>query len=190
LKVLGTQTNIVTCRLFSTAPKGSTSTVKATDGIPDDLLKQELHHVEEIADYAAEMERVKLINKNELDAATEAEAKKIFAVEAPDGTSDELLQVEMHEVEEIIDFAAAHEDVEMIKKKHEVEAAAQAEARKIFAVEAPDGTSDELMQVEMHEVEEIIDYAADHEDVAKIKKRRENEEAVRKEQARDPEHDW
>jgi hypothetical protein len=59
-----------------------------------------------------------------------------------------------------------------------------------FAVDAPDGTSDAQLREGLKEVDQIIDYAAEHEDTKKINKRHELENAVKKERARDPEHDW
>jgi hypothetical protein len=43
---------------------------------------------------------------------------------------------------------------------------------------------------DIKQVEEIIDYAASHEDKDKINYEHKMEDAVRKERARDPEHDW
>jgi hypothetical protein len=59
-----------------------------------------------------------------------------------------------------------------------------------FAVDAPDGTSDAQLRDGLKEVNQIIDYAAEHEDINKMNKRHEFEDAVKKERARDPEHDW
>ena len=59
-----------------------------------------------------------------------------------------------------------------------------------YAVDAPDGTSDGQFLDGIEEANEIIDYAAKHEDTAKIRKQHEWEDAVQKERARDPEHDW
>jgi hypothetical protein len=112
--------------------------------------------------------------------------KQTFAVDAPDGTSDALLKEELHEVENIIDFAAAHEDADAVNKLH----AALEDAKKIIGVEAPDGTSDALLKGEEKEVEEIINFAATHEDKDKINKIHELMDAVKKERVRDPEHDW
>lgn len=60
----------------------------------------------------------------------------------------------------------------------------------IFQVDAPDGTSDAQLRAGIKEVDRIINFAAAHEDVKKVKKHHELEDAVRKERARDPEHDW
>jgi len=86
--------------------------------------------------------------------------KTAFAVDSPDGDSDALRDVELHEVEDIVDFAASHEDVDAVNKLHHD----QDEAKKIFAVDSPSGDSDALLSEEIHEVDDIIDYAASHED--------------------------
>lgn len=85
--------------------------------------------------------------------STAIPTKNAFAVEAPDGTSDDLIDVEMHQVEDIIDHASKFEDVEAVRKLH----AQQDAAKKIFAVEAPDGSPDDLFKAELHEVEEIVE---------------------------------
>lgn len=56
------------------------------------------------------------------------DARKIVAVEAPDGTSDAMMQEEMKQVANIIDEAALHEDREEIAAQH-----------KVYAVDSPDG---------------------------------------------------
>jgi hypothetical protein len=64
------------------------------------------------------------------------------------------------------------------------------QAQGTFAVDAPDGTSDAQLRDGLKEVNQIIDYAAEHEDVNKINKLHGLQDAVKKERARDPEHDW
>jgi hypothetical protein len=59
-----------------------------------------------------------------------------------------------------------------------------------FAVDGPDGTTDAQEREGLQEVSKIIDYAATHEDVQKMNKKHEFQEGVKKERARDPEHDW
>jgi hypothetical protein len=63
-------------------------------------------------------------------------------------------------------------------------------ARKVFAVDAPDGVSDGYTQEELAEIENIIKGAALHEDPKKIEKQHKIEDEIRKDRARDPEHDW
>ena len=48
-------------------------------------------------------------------------AAQSFAVDAPDGESDDIHDAEVHEVEEIIDFAAEHEDKEQVIRRHDME---------------------------------------------------------------------
>jgi len=64
------------------------------------------------------------------------------------------------------------------------------DARRIYAVDAPDGESDDIVKETLEEVNHIIEDAAKIEDVAKIKKQHQMETEVKKFHARDPEHDW
>jgi hypothetical protein len=83
-----------------------------------------------------------------------------FAVDAPDGTSEDCLVVERSQVDMIVEHAARYEDPDYVNKLHEQ----QQEAAKIFAVDAPDGESEDIHLEDLHAVEEVIDYAAEHED--------------------------
>jgi hypothetical protein len=79
---------------------------------------------------------------------------------------------------------------ENMSRQIEVLKASLKSARSGYAVDAPDGVSDFEINEGVQEAASIIDYAAKHEDKEAISKRREQEKAVRMEQARDPEHDW
>lgn len=103
-------------------------------------------------------------------------ATKNFAVDAPDGSSDDWLDAEQHQVEDIIDHAAKFEDMDFVKDLHE----RQQDAARTFAVDAPDGEADDIHQEDLHAVEEVIDYAAEHEDKEEVLRTHELEEAVRK----------
>lgn len=84
-----------------------------------------------------------------------------FAVEAPDGISDDIQEMELRHVEDIIEFAAIHEDISFVQKLHRE----QEDAAKTFAVDAPDGTSDELMQRDVYSVENVIRQDAQNENL-------------------------
>lgn len=88
----------------------------------------------------------------------------IFAVDAPNGEHD-LEDVEEHAkaVEEIIEFAASHENPDEINALHETG------KPEFYAVDAPNGEHD-LEDVEEHKkgVEEIIEFAATHENADEI----------------------
>jgi hypothetical protein len=107
------------------------------------------------------------------------EAKKTYAVDAPDGETDGSLKEEMEEVAHIIeDSAKIHlappEDL-------------------YYAVDAPDGEVDGHLQEEIEEVNRLIDDAAEMERGElreKILRRHRADAAIRKDRARDPEHDW
>ena len=88
-------------------------------------------------------------------------------------------------------FAKAALQKEQISSSLEsMKAILLAQKTKTYAVDAPDGTSDGSIREGIQEVNEIIDYAAKHEDTEKIRKQHEYEDAVKKDRARDPEHDW
>lgn len=100
---------------------------------------------------------------------------KNFAVEAPDGTSEALMDAELHEVEEIIDHASEFEDPTFVEELHDK----QRDAARTFAVDAPDGEADVIHQEDLHAVEDVIDHAAHHEDREKVIRAHELEDAVR-----------
>lgn len=81
------------------------------------------------------------------------DAKKTFAVDAPDGDSDGHLKEEMLEVKQIIEETARVENSDDFR-----------DAQKTFAVDAPDGDSDGHVKEELAEVRHIIDDAAVLED--------------------------
>lgn len=62
------------------------------------------------------------------------------------------------------------------------------DARKTYAVDAPDGYDDGETKAGMEEANHIIDDVAKNKD--KINKQHVMEDAVKKERARDAEHDW
>lgn len=64
------------------------------------------------------------------------------------------------------------------------------QAKSTFAVDAPDGLPDARTKEEMAEIDHIIQDAAEHEDKDKIEYQHKMDNAVRKDHARDPEHDW
>lgn len=61
---------------------------------------------------------------------------------------------------------------------------------KFIAVDAPDGETDGHIEEEMEEVKHIIDDASKYEDKEAIEHLHKLQDAVHKERARDPEHDW
>lgn len=93
-----------------------------------------------------------------------------FAVEAPDGASYAMMN---------LDTAVVHHIIDLAHDKDVVEPDAQ-EATKIFAVEAPDGRLDVECDENLHEVDKKIEFAAAHEDRAEIILRHEEENELRK----------
>jgi hypothetical protein len=63
------------------------------------------------------------------------------------------------------------------------------EAQNNYAVDGPDGTADGQIEDDLVEIDKIIDYAVELEDVDVINKH-EIEDAVKKDKARDHEHEW
>lgn len=84
---------------------------------------------------------------------------KTFAVDAPDGSSEALMDAEVHQVEDIISHAADFEDRAFVELLHKD----QQDAAKIFAVDAPDGEADDIHEKDLHVVEQVIDHAYKHE---------------------------
>ena len=106
--------------------------------------------------------------------AQQEDAARVFAVDSPDGLADWAEQQEgMVEVDHLIKEAAAMENKEFVGRLH----AQQAGAARIYAVDSPDGTPDDAVEDDLHCVEEIIDFAATHEDKEEIlRMHKENEE--------------
>ena len=92
-------------------------TIQWTDSSEIDcLFDQSQQHRDDIA---AELDKMKRLM---------IDARKIYAVEAPDGTSDGMIQEEMNQVSHIIDEAALHEDKDEILAQ-----------QRTYAVDSPDG---------------------------------------------------
>jgi hypothetical protein len=119
----------------------------------------------------------------QLQQTRQALASKVFAVDAPDGTSDARIKEEMAEIQHIIDDAAVHEDAADIVLQRTLNA-------RVFAVDAPDGIADGGVKEEMAEVQHMIEDAANLEDPRSIRYQHDAQRAIHKDRARDPEHDW
>ena len=159
--------------------------VDAPDGETDWHLKEEMSEVNHLIEDAAKLEDTDAV-KREHQMAEELR-KKIYAVDAPDGETDGHINEEMEEITHIIDDAAVLEDTDAVKREHQM---AEELNKKIFAVDAPDGETDGHINEEMEEITHIIDDAAVLEDKQAIIRKHALETAVRKEHAKDPEHDW
>jgi hypothetical protein len=142
--------------------------------ILEDMLEKNLHNIDE-----EEVEELRQLIKT---------APKTFAVDAPDGETDGHWGEEMKEVNAILEDVAAHKDE--IKARLSKLKEMMKENQKIFAVDSPDGEDDGHLKEELEEINHIIEDAAEHEDKEKIEYQHKMEDAVRKERARDPEHDW
>jgi len=127
-----------------------------------------------------------MIEKTDMLKASMEELKltKLAAVER---ASSGVKWIEAAEIDRLFDQTA--------RQKEEITAglaelkAKMAEARKTYAVDAPDGYPDGYFKEEMAEINHIIDDAAVLEDKDKINYQHKMDEKIRKERARDPEHD-
>jgi hypothetical protein len=109
--------------------------------------------------------------------------RRVYAVDAPDGESDGRVQEEMMEIRNIVDDAARFENAQEILRDRESSA-------RVFAVDAPDGQPDGCVHEELAEIKHMIDDASALEDVKAIQYQHAAQEQIRKDRARDPEHDW
>ncbi|CAB9507372.1 expressed unknown protein [Seminavis robusta] len=128
-------------------------------------------------------------NLNKADKNRQALKRLVpMAVDATDGETDGHVQDELREIQVLLEeVAVSKEEIkERLAKLH----VQMEEAQKIFAVDSPDGEVDGHIEEEMEEIKHIIDDAAEHEDKDKIEYQHKMEDAVRKDRARDPEHDW
>ena len=116
--------------------------------------------------------------------------KQTFAVDAPDGDPDWHLKEELIEVSHLIDDAANLEDRDKIELRHLKQKQHAKLDKKTFAVDSPDGETEWHLREEAREVDHIIGDAAEVENRSEIDKRHLYEQAIKKDRARDPEHDW
>jgi hypothetical protein len=92
--------------------------------------------------------------------------------------------------EEMAELNALYHRIDALESELEQIKAAVKDARRIFAVDGPDGEPDDLLGEEMEQVRHIVEEAAKVEDAEQIRKKHEMEREVKKARARDPEHDW
>lgn len=172
--------------------------VDGPDGDPDGHYQEELKEVQHM-----------IASTLSQDAAEIYESRKFAAVDAPDGDPDGRYQEELDGVKQMFEDTpkgltlekdvTVERNVEKIfvmdgngHMKNEVEGSILEDAvaaRKVFAVDAPDGDSDGHWQEELDQVHHtMIDDM--HEDANKIQYQHKMNEGIRMERARDPEHDW
>ena len=83
-----------------------------------------------------------------------------FAVEGPDGISDDAETAEFLQAQETLDEAVHQEDLSFVRQLRQD----QQNAKTIFAVDAPTGESDDLFLQEKQQIDSVIDRAATYED--------------------------
>ena len=168
-----------------------TFAVDSPDGESDVDLKAEMEQASHIVEDVAKTENTAAVERqHHVEEQIAEAAKRTLAVDAPDGEPDVELSVEIEQVASIIDDVAKTENMIAIKRKHQIEADIAAGAKSTLAVDAPDGDSDGHVLEELQEIDQMIDDAALLEDKEAIVRQHKAEEAVRKDRARDPEHDW
>ena len=96
------------------------------------------------------------------------DTRKVFAVDAPDGTSDFMRQAELKQVNQIIDFASTHKGIGKGIKHNKLDKKNRAHTQKVFEVDPPDEITDLENHVYLEEVDEIIDVASTHSDTNKL----------------------
>ena len=112
-----------------------------------------------------------------------AQARRTYAVDSPDGTSDGTVADEIQEIHKILDQA--------VSRKREIHARIdnlteimRARVAAAYAVDSPDGEDDGHIQEELQEVDRIIRDSALHEE----KPLSDADKEMRKKRASDPEH--
>lgn len=128
-------------------------------------------------------------NFKKADASRAALRRLIpMAVDGPDGEPDAEVMDDLRAIQFILEDVAVRKE-EIMARLAKIHAQME-EAKKTFAVDSPDGEVDGHTLEEITEINHIIDDAAAHEDTKKIKHQHKMDDAVRKDRARDPEHDW
>jgi hypothetical protein len=156
IKGLSTQASRATCP--------GPFAVDAPDGTVDGQLKESLVLIENMIDRAA-IHRIAEEKHNIENAKVAQRARMTFAVDAPDRTSDGQLKEALEETDHIIDYAALYQVADKIHKEEYAELKEQ--AKKTFAVDAPDGTSDGQLKESLEEIDHIIDFASVYEQAEK-----------------------
>lgn len=137
-------------------------------------------HLEYLDDMLANTLKVETV----MDELKETYAKKRQAIKSSTSTPEEI---------EALFAKSAQQKGEISSQIVLLKAALQNARRgaKAFAVDSPDGVSDGQLQREFQQANRIINQQAkSHEDASKINKQHKIENEIRKERARDPEHDW
>lgn len=167
--------------------------VDGPDGISDDEVMIDQNAVDKIIDSAADNEDIAAIHRqHEEEEQTRTESLKTFAVDGPDGMTDDEMLDDSEAVMNMIDFAAEHENAYKVLKEHQLDDDIRAESEKVIAVDAPDGISDDEVKIDMEAVENIIEFASEHEDAEKINSRHERErrDYIARMKRINDEHDW
>ena len=169
------------------------SAVDGPDGFSDDEMMIDQDAVDKIIDDAADNEDIAAIHRqHEEEEQALAESLKTFAVDGPDGWTDDEMLDGNEAVRKLIDFAAEHENAYTVLKEHQMDDSIRAASQKVGAVDAPDGISDDEVKVDMEAVENIIEFASEHEDVGEVTLRHERErrDYIARMKRINDEHDW
>ena len=113
-----------------------------------------------------------------------AQARRTFAVDSPDGSSDGSMAIEIQEIHKILDRAVnrqreLHVRIDTLTDRVRARKAAAA----AYAVDSPDGEDDGHVQEELQEVDRII-----QDSVLKKESMSDKDKEMLKQRASDPEH--
>ncbi|CAJ1933322.1 unnamed protein product [Cylindrotheca closterium] len=140
------------------------------------LLADHLEYIDDMLDHTLNIE-------NTVEGLKSIHAKKYEAYKtlSPGATSE--LDALFHQ--------AAAEKEELSKQLKDLKnMMMKVQKNPFFAVDSPDGMADAELVNDEAEVDRIIDYASKFEDTEMVEQKHKIEDAIKKERARDPEHDW
>jgi 7,8-dihydro-6-hydroxymethylpterin-pyrophosphokinase len=140
------------------------------------LLVDHLEYIDDMLDHT-----VKIENTVEGLKSTYAKKYEAYKTASPGATG---------ELDALFHQAAAEKEQLTTQLKDLKNIMMRVQSNTYYAVDSPDGMADgELVNDEV-EVDRIIDYASKFEDTEIVEQKHKLEDAVKKERARDPEHDW
>mmetsp|Transcript_54612 Transcript_54612/g.132639 ORF Transcript_54612/g.132639 Transcript_54612/m.132639 type:complete len:200 (-) Transcript_54612:568-1167(-) len=149
----------------------STERVPPEDYVDGHLLTDHLEYLDDMLDLTLKMEESMaelqdLYNEKQAALAELSDAVELDALFEKSASKKALMSSQIVELKAVLSNARA------------------------YASDAPDGTSDAEVRTNAKVVQEIIDDAAQIEDVDEVRMKHAMDRAVKKERARDTEHDW
>ena len=168
--------------IVSNAVRCSSNMKQEKQGVPKEdyydghLLVDHLEYIDDWLDHTVKIE-------NTVKGLKETYAKKYDAYKtASPGATAEL---------DALFHKAAAEKEELMQQLGDLKnMMLKAQNNTYYAVDAPDGMADAELADDQTQVDQIIDFASEHEDTEAIERRHFFDEQVKKDRARDAEHDW